>query len=287
MTELRGSATLTASSEYNGSYVKGNAVDGNNATEWASLGDGAASWIQFTWGSPVTIREIRLLSRTSDPWGNPRFTFADATYSDGSVHLAANEDRTYVMIHPVTTTSLRVGVAAQSIATGANTGFREVYISDSYTTTPTTDVTKPDHLVASSVYTNDYGNYGKWFVIDGNTSTQWVTNGDGAAAYMTWEYLTAVYVQSIQLRDRSTGIERWGTPRFTFSDASTQDGGGDVDNAGFTTYTLATPKTTTSLKVSIASGGSGANRGLAEAVITGNVTPPAVSTARSFGVIIG
>lgn len=284
MTELRGSATLTASSEFSGSFLKGNAVDANLATDWASASEGAASWITFTWGAPVTIREIRHLARAGDAWGYPRYTFANATYTELYTHLAAGGDVTYVLRKPVTTTSVKVGVAPQSLATGTNTGAIEIYISDTYGTPPsTTDLTIPEWLTVSSVYNSDYGGFGKQRVIDGNAANEWASAGDGAAAWIQWNWNSNVRIDSIQLRDRA-GAERWGTPLFTFSDATTQTGGGAIDNTGFTTYTL-TPKTTTSVKVSIASGSSGSNIGLAEAVLTGALSPAAAATARSFGVI--
>jgi hypothetical protein len=284
MSELRGSATLTASSEYSGSFLKGNAVDGNTSTNWASASQGASSYLTFTWGSSVTLREIRLICRPSDAWSFPRFTFADATYADGYTHLAADADVTYVLRKPVTTTSVKIGIAPQSYS-GSNCGFKEVYINDAYTVAPSsTDLTIPEWLTVSSAYSSDYANWGKQRVIDGNTATDWAVNGDGSAAWIQWNWNSNVRVDSVQLRDR--GADRWGTPRFTFDDASTQDGSGAISNSGFTTYTL-TPKTTKTLKVSIASGGSGSNRGLAEAVITGALNPSGGGAgARSFVLIV-
>jgi len=281
MSELRGSATLTVSGEYDGSYLKANAVDGNTSTEWACSSQGSAAWIQFDWGSPVTIREIRLLARPGDVWGIPKFTFSDASYAAGIPPLNAAGDVTYVLLCPKTTTSLRISVETDQIsgyatAAGSNTGFKEIYINDAYSgTPPSTDLTVPSYLsaIGSTVA------YSKWLVLDGNTGNEWASNSAGSGAWIQWNYTAAVYIESIQLRDRSGG-ERWGYPRFTFDDASYEDGGVVVGQGGYTTYTLAIPKTSTSLRVSIASGSSGSNIGLAEAIVTGNVTPPGGGGAR-------
>lgn len=291
MAELRGSATLTVSSEFNGSFLKANAVDGNTSTDWASASEGSASWIQFTWVSTVTIREIRLLCRTTDNWGTPRFTFSDSTYVDGWTPSSTSAtDVTYSLLFPKDTTSLRISVATDQAKAGTNVnpGFREVYISDTWTTTPTTDLTKPSQLTASASFN---ASFSKWNAIDGTTGAEWASSGDGSAAWIQFTYSQSVSVESIQLQDRTGTSDRWGTPRFTFSDSSTQDGGGAVSNTGYTTYTL-TPVTTTSVRITILSGGTGNNRGLAEAILTGQVFLPnaavsdSVSTSESFTVQI-
>jgi hypothetical protein len=274
-------SSTTASSEFSGSYVKENAYDDSLATEWASAGDGASAWIQFNWAAPVTIREVYLTNRVGDVWGHPRFTFSDATYSDGGVPLLQGQDIVYALPHPVATTSLRISIAPDSPTSGTNTGFKEVEIRDTYTVTPSTDLTYPDHLDVSSTYPPSGGDYRRWRAVDGNIANAWASNGDGTGAWIQWEWLSSISIETIQLRDRAT--DRWGTPRFTFSDASTQDGGEAISDAGYTTYTFSPAKTTTSIRVTVLSGGSGSNRGIMEAILTGNVTPPAPPEGRILG----
>lgn len=274
MSELRGSATVSVSGEYSGSYTKDKAVDANLSTEWVSgINQGNNAWIQFDWGSPVTIREMNLYNRSGLPWGVPRFTFSDATYIDGLVPLTASlSNYLYVLQAPKSTTSVRISVSSDGgVNAHSDPGFREVYINDAYTTPPsTTDLTIADQLVADSIYD---GNYIPYYAIDGNTATEWAALNTGSSAYLQFTWLNTVRVDSVQLRDRSAGSgTAWGTPRFTFSDSSYQDGGGAVSNSGYTTYNL-TPKLTTSLKIGIASGGSGLARGLAEVIITGSRSP--------------
>ncbi len=270
MANLEDSAsTVTVSSEYSGSYLKANAYDNNAGTDWISASDGVNSWIQFEWSSPVTIREVELRAWSGNYWGYPRFTFADASYSDGAVLISAGSTVIFAFLHPVTTTSIRIGITSD-YPVQANQGFTEVNIRDTYTTEPDTDLSKPDHLVPSS--TIDY-NYRKWLMFDGNTANDWESNNDGANSYIQWEWNSDVQVSSVQLRNGTRSGASWGTPRFTFDDATYQDGGEAVSSDGFTTYNL-TPKTTATLKVSVASGGSGGYRGFAETVVTGDVTPP-------------
>ena len=271
MATLEDTATITVSSEYNASYLKANAADDNLLTQWASASEAANAWIQFNWASPVTIYEIELWPRPADNWGHPRFTFSDSSYSDGAANCLANSDVVYVLPHPITTTSLRISVAPDSSAS-LNTGFKEVEIRDSYTTPPSTDLTKPDHLDVSSTYSLTFP---RWKAIDGITTDGWASLGDVANAWIQWTWLQSVRIDSIQLYDRPT--DRWGTPRFTFADSSTQDGGVAISNLGYTTYTMSTPVTTTSVKITVLSGGSGNNRGIAEAILTGLVNPVIVS----------
>ena len=260
MTELRRSATITVSSEYSGSYVKANAVDGNTGTSWASFEEGASSWIKFTWASPVTIREIRIINRV-DQYGYPRFTFDDDSYISWNTNLITNATRTFVMPSPVTTTSVKISVSGGT--TGLNTGFVEVYINDAYSNDPPTTLTdSPDMvLTASSAYSAEYS---KEYALDA-TAFEWACFNDSSAAWIQFTWPTAVTFASVQLWDRS-GVDRWGTPKFIFDDASVQNGGEAVSNAGFTTYTL-TPKSSTSIRIGVLSGSNGANIGLRQVVL--------------------
>ena len=108
MANLEDTATITVSSQYSASYDKAYACDNNTGTEWASAGDGANSWIQFTWGTPVTIREIRFVNRPGDPWGIVRLTFSDGAYTDVWTWMEGGADFVYPLLHPVTTTSVRM-----------------------------------------------------------------------------------------------------------------------------------------------------------------------------------
>jgi hypothetical protein len=274
-------SSVTVSSEFSGSYVKEYAYDNNTGTDWVSASEGVDSWIQFEWSSPITIREIDLRAWGGNYWGFPRFTFADASYSDGAVAIAQGNTVTYVFLHPVTTTSVRIGMTS-NYPVQANQGLTEVNIRDTYTTTPTTDITRPDHLVPSS--TIDY-NHHKWLMFDGNTSNDWEANNDGANSWIRWEWNSDVQVSSVQLRNGTQSGASWGTPRFTYDDATYEDGGEAVSSDGFTTYNL-TPKTTATLRVSVASGGSGGYRGFAEAILTGQVNPSTThdASASLFGV---
>lgn len=273
MTELRGSATLTVSSTFPG-FPASNAVDGNTGTAWASLTDGINSWIQFTWASAVDISEIRLLARSGgNGWGFPRFTFSDSSYTDGWCIPGA--DTTYQLIVPKNTTSLRIGMVPNSVVGDNNSGFTEVYISDTYTTAQ--DTVNLHHYgvtTASSQY--DTNTLSQWNPRDDNTANAWSSASEGAASWFKIDWGQNVIVETITLSNRSAG-EVWGVPRFEFSDASTVDGSSPVPATGTLDYTI-TPKITSFLKISIASGSSGSNVGFTIVKVTGDIngSPPSV-----------
>ncbi len=56
-------ADVTASSEFNASFGASNAVDGNPATEWSSLGDGDDAWIEIDLGAPTEISGVGFWTR--------------------------------------------------------------------------------------------------------------------------------------------------------------------------------------------------------------------------------
>ena len=53
-------ANATADGSYSGSYLPGNAIDGNTSTSWVDSNNGAGSWWSYNFGSPVDIVEITL-----------------------------------------------------------------------------------------------------------------------------------------------------------------------------------------------------------------------------------
>ena len=265
--ELRGSATLTSSACYLDNVVE-NIVDDNLGTLFVDDGHSRTAWVKFDWSSPVTIREIRL--RSVNGWGRPVFTFSDDTYTKGYVLCGASGDCTYVLLHPKTTSSLKIGINSSNWSPVGGSGWpdlSEVNISSAYTVAPSTDLTQPDHLIPSSFYPE--ASSGPWWAIDGNSATGWCTNNEGGTAYLLFEYNSAVRVDEVKIK--AAGWVEWGIPRFVFDDATYQDGSEMPSMAGFTTYTL-TPKTTTSLKIfRVPSTGGTSWQGLVDVVITGSV----------------
>ena len=126
-----------------------------------------------------------------------------------------------------------------------------------------------------------------------DTSAAWKSN-DGASSWIRFTWGAAKRIVAVSLMN-PYDTTRWGTPRFTFDDATFQDGSGDVATpdsyqvtteypvgAQRSTYWLATPKVTTYVQVGIASGGTGTNRGLSEVwVIEEAVPPQAAETSRA------
>jgi hypothetical protein len=124
------------------------------------------------------------------------------------------------------------------------------------------------------------------------TAAEWQSTS-GAAAWIRCTFGSAKRIVAIILEGSRNGTA-WGTPRFTFDDASSQDGAVAVSAPALAAtteypvggnrqiYWLATPKVSTYVDVSIASGGSGTNRGLSEAWIIEEAVPPqAAETARA------
>lgn len=57
-TDLSVGGTATASSEYSGSFLAGNAFDKNNATEWATNGTDIDPWVQYAVASPIDVAQL-------------------------------------------------------------------------------------------------------------------------------------------------------------------------------------------------------------------------------------
>src|SRR3972149_3563645 len=271
MYNLEDTATISVSSTYSG-YSSADAIDDDTVTEWKSNDTGSNGWIRFNWASDVTIREIRLARKSSggySGWGYPRFTFADGTYIMGC-YVVGTPTVTYRLNSAVTTSSLTISIELAD--SGVQTGLAEVEINDDFTATATptpgggsTNLACADQIRVSGVYP-DATPYHKFRAIDGNTSTAWASNNDGANSWIEFTWLQPVTISQIKLQRHTTP---WGVPRFTFSDGSFVDGGGDPSSSSLTTYEI-TPKATFKLRISIASGGSGSGRGFKEIQVFGD-----------------
>ena len=69
--------TATASSEYSGSWVAGNAFDGNPTSEWASAGVSSSEWIAYQHPSPVDIVFVGVKVSTSYPVSGLALQYSD------------------------------------------------------------------------------------------------------------------------------------------------------------------------------------------------------------------
>jgi len=141
------------------------------------------------------------------------------------------------------------------------------------------DATQAATLTVSSTYSSNVVDN----VRDG-TAAEWKSTS-GASAWVRFTWGTAKRIVAVVLEGGLA--DPWGTPRFRFSDASSQDGVGAVPTpaavlrdaqypvgSGRTAYWLATPKLSTYVEVAIASGGSGTNRGFSEAWVIEEAVPP-------------
>lgn len=146
----------------------------------------------------------------------------------------------------------------------------------------------PTSLTVSSVNGGQIAD----FVRDG-TAAQWESTS-GAAAWIRFTFSATKRIYGIVLEGPINGTS-WGIPRFRFSDASQEDGTVTVPNGATLyrstehpvgtlrhLYVLSAPKDTDYVEVAIASGGSGTNRGLAEAWILEEAVPKeAAETSRA------
>jgi hypothetical protein len=82
-------------------YVPANLVDGRADTCWAEnvSGYGVGEYVEFTWASPVTISQVRIVpgyDKTADSWdrwvSNGRVRTFDLVFSDGSTESLATTD---------------------------------------------------------------------------------------------------------------------------------------------------------------------------------------------------
>lgn len=140
------------------------------------------------------------------------------------------------------------------------------------------DATQSATLTVSSTYSSNIAA----FIRDG-TAAEWKSTS-GASAWIRFTWGAAKKIVAVVLEGGLA--DPWGVPRFGFDDASSQDGASAIvvseayaRDAQYpiggqrTLYWLATPKTTTYVEIAIASGGSGTNRGLAEAWILEEISP--------------
>lgn len=126
------------------------------------------------------------------------------------------------------------------------------------------------------------------------TAAEWQSTS-GAAAWIRFTWGAAKRIVAVVLEGSRLPGNSWGTPRFRFDDASSQDGTVGVSAPGHPAtvteypvgpwrqiYWLATPKVSTYVEVAIASGGVGTNRGFSEVwVIEEAVPPQAAETSRA------
>ena len=77
-------AVVEVSSEFSDAFAAGNAIDGDPATEWASLGDGDEAHITIDLGAVVMVTGIRFVTREMSDGSSITTTFT-VTVDDGSV----------------------------------------------------------------------------------------------------------------------------------------------------------------------------------------------------------
>lgn len=112
------------SSSYPGAAAT-RAIDGNFATEWASNGNGASSWIQINFDQTVTLYRIVLRDRAgADDWGDGNIEFSD-TSTQAFAGLPVNGDPLDITISPPKSTdSIKIDIT--SGGAGNNRGFAEI-----------------------------------------------------------------------------------------------------------------------------------------------------------------
>jgi len=80
ITPTSGTATYTASSEYSGSYLAGNAANGSRTSgEWAASGTGLPLWWKVTWSAGQSLNRVILFGRATEQMGNAHLTFSDGS----------------------------------------------------------------------------------------------------------------------------------------------------------------------------------------------------------------
>jgi hypothetical protein len=118
-------ASASASSIFSGSFMPGNATDGNGATEWASHGE-LNPWIALDWSSNQLINKITFYDRSNSTDWAPGGTL---TFSDGSsvtVTGIPNNGTPYSVTFPdKNVTWVKFQVANGS---GLNVGLQEIQV---------------------------------------------------------------------------------------------------------------------------------------------------------------
>jgi F5/8 type C domain len=119
---IANTATLTASSSFNASYLPAKAVDGSISTDWASLSE-SNPWIQATFSTSKKISKVRIVSRIGQP---PTVMTGTLTFSSGAsigvTGISNNGTFTSVDLAPRDVTWVRFTVTSGS---GTNVGLGE------------------------------------------------------------------------------------------------------------------------------------------------------------------
>ncbi len=296
-TNVAGKATATASSEnaWDG-QTAAKAIDGvisgypgDPATEWATSGAGAGSWLQLTWPGPVQLNAVSLFDR---PNFGDQVTAATLTFSDGSTVAvpALDNDGTGTTIgFPArTTTTLRITVTAVGPAT-TNVGLSEIQtwgsgpviappppaptgsnVAGSATATASSENVADGQTAAKAIdgVINGY---------PGDYTAEWATSGGGAGSWLQLTWAGPVQLNGVVLFDRPNVGDQITGATLTFSDGSTVAVPA-LDNAGKATTVSFPARSTTSLRVTVTSvSASTQNVGLSEIQAWG--TGPAIATA--------
>ena len=120
--------SCTASTEHNSQYLCGNALDGNDNTQWAprEVPLGVGAWINVNFNEEFSISKIRLKNRYggihNENFENIRLDFSNGYSTTATLQDAV--DWNEVLINP-TVTATSVLITAETVYGTGHNGFSE------------------------------------------------------------------------------------------------------------------------------------------------------------------
>ena len=218
------------SSEFSGGFLAANVFD-NNASEFASAGNGTNTFLEFTFPIPTTFDRVIVVNRNS-PDGSDRIANYTLTYdggAGGSTSVTRGDLGSwrggFDALGTHTATTVRLDVDTLGGAANNNTGAAEVY----FLNTPTGMSPIPGVTVFNSA-TPFNGNYGANQAVDGLVGigdfNEFATSGTGAFLEMDLGSLQTV--GGFDFFDRIIAAEANTSFDVTFSVDSVFGNGDDI-----------------------------------------------------------
>ena len=233
--------TITASATaYSGSYVAANVFDGT-ANEYATLGLGAGAafstsagtWIQFDFGSAVTVDRFIMIARANaaDVIGSSRLIFSnDATFDSSdtifTLSPAGSNGQGLVKSFAATTARYARWEVATSTGTSQNLGAIEI----KFLNTASGKIIAAPTVIGSATPFN--GSYAAANAVNGDAGRggglEYACASLGAGMYVDFDFGSVVPLSGFDFFDRIPAVDRTTAFNLIFSNDTTFGDAGDT-----------------------------------------------------------
>lgn len=158
-TDLTGSGSCTADSEYNGGYVCGNAFDNNLATNWSSTVTAFPHWIKYDFGNGISYAITKItVKHLIDESNHPKdFLFEgsndNSTFNTVYTGSFADNDsvQTFTFANSVSYRYYRIYIS-NNYSGGTATNFYEVEMMNTIETATSSATSTPDQYQNNLFY---------------------------------------------------------------------------------------------------------------------------------------